>query len=185
MTERKALEYIAFIETALARAKQRKEVLYYQMLRVDRFGQEYVVGDEAQVALWRELTWLIDRIRQQLAKAKAQMRAARHEARAHRLAQHTGIRASKERQPQKDLSPARRAAEAEPLRIWQRPSMVSDSAIPPELPLPVTPLRAGGDVHYFPDEIERRARAMEYWTPWGKRRTRSSRRYEGFYGQGR
>lgn len=50
----------------------------------------------------------------------------------------------------------------------------------PELPLPVMPLRAGGEVHYFPDDIDRRARAMEQWSPWGRRQRQKSRRYEGY-----
>lgn len=52
----------------------------------------------------------------------------------------------------------------------------------PTLPVPVTiepPIES--DSHLLRDDVERRARAIERWSPWERRR-RSSRRYEGFAG---
>jgi hypothetical protein len=65
-----------------------------------------------------------------------------------------------------------------------RGESVPDLDVPIVLPVPVVDLRTGGEVHTLKTEVDRRARAMDQWAPWGRRQRYTSRRYEGYRHEG-
>jgi hypothetical protein len=202
MTAAQASEYIAFIQRAAQKTLARMDLVWLEGQEAGGWSagrfQEFADLNVQLRALKKQYELACDLVTQtaqwdheQMAARRAQVRAAKFAAQEERQRRQKALRV--ERYWKREALRRRQAREAREAKCWAEAVVCNcrqcRGELPPivtaELPVPVTPLRSGGDVHCFPDEIERRARAMEYWTPWGKRRTRSSRRYEGFYGQGR